>query len=261
MDRPLDKRRKVTWKIAGKLMDPPDVEGEVFWIVEIHTIGKFRDYRNPIIQFIAGRKAGEDLIDAMDKVPPVLPIYRYRVEASFKEGKEYRNIHPTVERLFDGEGRLCKVIDGKTRLAPWMEDQVGWNPQEGLWRTLITGNVRESVSIYEEIWKAMVPYLLEMSKMPDMVKMEKLFTEAGPEHEELHTDTSGYDEGIAALLAKEEKLLIEVTSSLAGSGSVRIGKPVRGFLRMPPPQKIPNEKKAVEHSELHTDTSESGYDG
>jgi hypothetical protein len=246
MDRPLDKRRKVTWKIAGKLMDPPDAEGEIFWIVEIHVIGKFRDYRNPVVTFVAGRKAREDLIDLMDKVPPVLPIFHYRVEASFKEGKEYRNIHPTVERLFDAEGRLCKIIDGKTRLAPWMEDQVNWQPEEGLWRTLITGNVRESVSIYEEIWRTLAPYLLEMSRMPEMRKMEELFTEAAPEHEELHTDTGGYDEGIdlSAIIAKEVQLL----------GEVAVGPKVRGFLRMPPPQKISKEKLVPEHHELHTDT-------
>ena len=262
MDRPLDKRRKVTWKVAGKLMDPPDADGEIFWIVEIHVVGKFRDYRNPVVTFIAGRKPGEDLIDPMDKEPPVLPIFRYRVEASFKQGKDYRNIHPTVERLFDAEGRLCKVIDGKTRLAPWLEETVGWQPHEGLWRTLITGNVRESVAIYEEVWKALAPYLLEMSRMPDMIKMENLFTEAGTEHEEMHTDTSGYDEGLAAIIAKEVKLLGEVTE-------LKPGRPItmnrgRGasypLIPMPAPTVL-SKGKPVEHEELHTDNSESGYDG
>jgi hypothetical protein len=86
-----------------------------------------------------------------------------------------------------------------------------------------------------------------MSKMPDMVKMENLFWQAAPEHEELHTDIEGYDESLSFTIAKEEKLIVEME------------RLIHSHLQLPPPEVIRRENPP-EHYELHTDTSDSGCD-
>ena len=108
LNRPLDKRRKVTWAIAGKLMDPPDADGEVFWVVELGCTGNFKGYYNPNVQFIAGTKSYA--VDPADKEPPVLPFYRYTLEVYFKSatthlGFKPQNLHLGVVRVIDAEGR------------------------------------------------------------------------------------------------------------------------------------------------------------
>jgi hypothetical protein len=151
----------------------------------------------------------------------------------------------TVTRIFDAEGRACAQNKRNLRyyLDPEEETKLGCSIQEGIWRAIITGSVRDKVHLYEEVWREMVPYLLEMSKMTEMVKMENLFWQAAPGHEELHTDTGDYAEGLSAIIAKEEKLL----------GEVAVGKPLRGLLHMPSP-KVVRKEYPPEHYELHTDT-------
>jgi hypothetical protein len=63
----------------------------------------------------------------------------------------------------------------------------------------------------------------------------------GPEHGDLHTAQGEYEEGLSALIKKEEKLLTEVSYP---------------FLSMPAPTKISKEKNPPAHGDLHTAAGE-----
>ena len=251
-NKPLDRRRKVSWRLGGKIMDPPDRDGDVIWIAELRVTGNFTGGRHPTVQFMVDRKAnGIDLKPIPGPNAPTPPFYMYTIGAYFRNPPN-RDVDLTVRRVFDEEGRYCARVPrssseffGNYELDPEEEERVLGNPvSEGVWRAMITGNAYDAVHVNEAVWKSLAPYLLQMSEMPDMEKMDRLLPRM-PEHEDVHTDTGFYEtKSIIALLHEEERLLAEVTSVSFAS------RP----LRSPPPSP---EGRYVEHEELHTDNSEA----
>lgn len=226
-------------------MDPPDADGEIFWIVEIDVESGFPGYPkhgHPTVQFIAGTKA-EHWINPPDRDELEPPIYRYGVEVDFRTASQVsRDINLRVVRCWDAQERACKLNTNSNHYYPIPSNAAyfGSPLQAGVWRAIITGEVRDKVGVYEQLWKNISPFLLQMSQAPEMRKLEEIYLGSLMSHEELHTDTGSYDESLEEVMVKDKKVL-------------------RPFLRMPPP-KVVKIKHPIEHSELHTDNSESEYD-
>ena len=200
MDRPLDKRRKVTWRVSGSLIEPPDRDGDAIWIVELKVTGNFAGYRYPTVQFMADRRSnGYDLKPVPGPKAPSPPFYMYTIGAYFRNPPN-RDVDLNVRRVIDEEGRYCARVPrssaqffGNYELDPEEEERVlGGSIREGIWRAIITGNAYDQVHINESVWKSLVPYLLEMAKLPEMRKLESLF-QSTVEREDVYTDTS-YEE-------------------------------------------------------------------
>jgi hypothetical protein len=51
-----------------------------------------------------------------------------------------------------------------------------------------------------------------MSKMPEMRKMEDLLLQSSVEHADVHTAAGEFEEGLATLVAKETKLILEAAA-------------------------------------------------
>jgi hypothetical protein len=250
---------RVSWKIAGKLFDPPDADGEIFWIVEIDVTNSFPGFKrlgHPTVTFIAGTKS-EQWIDPEADPPLTPPIYGYSVEVTIRGKETFNPTHLRVARSWDADGRMCRKQskDGKYNHAASSDPEayLSGSLEEGIWRGIITGNVYDQIPHGTNLWQKITPYLLEMSQAPEMRKMEELYLGHRVEHEELHTDVGGYDEGREA--ASLRTLLEGDTEALKANTP-----PLRHhLLRMPPPQKI-KLPVPVEHYELHTDNSETEYD-
>jgi hypothetical protein len=252
MDKPLDKRRKVTWRLVASLLDPPDRDGDVTWIAELRVTGNFTGGRHPTVQFMVDRKSnGIDLKPIPGPNAPTPPFYIYTIGVYLRNSRPLanspnRDVNLNVRRVFDEEGRYCARVPrssgeffGNYELDPEEEERVLGSPvQEGVWRAIITGNVYDAVHVNEAVWKSIAPYLLQMSEMPDMKKMNNLLP-LPVEHWQVHTDVD-FEEGLSSIIKKEEKLIKEARTY--------------PLLSMPSPTVLP--KRIIEHWEVHTDTTD-----